>query len=78
MNEFHARWVRSNADELVRDYTADNEYRPHKSLYGMLAILLMWRTGDDQATCRQEIENSAERLAVQREAAEDAQWIQVK
>jgi hypothetical protein len=76
--ELHARWLRSQADALVLDYTAEDELMPHKSLYDTLAILLMWRTADDQPTCRQAIEEAAERLAVQREQAENAEWIQVK
>ena len=65
--ELHARWLRSQADALVLDYTAQDELKPHKSLYDTLAILLMWRTADDQATCKQAIEEAAERLAVQRD-----------
>ena len=76
--ELHSHWLRSQADSLVLDYTSDAEYRPHKSLYGMLSVLLMWRTADDQPTCKQAIEEAAERLAVQREQAENAEWIQVK
>jgi hypothetical protein len=76
--ELHARWLRSQADALVLDYTSDQEYRPHKSLYGMLSVLLMWRTADDRPTCRQAIEEAAERLAVQRENEENLEWVRVK
>jgi hypothetical protein len=71
----HAAWIAKNAAELVADYTLQDELRPHKSLYGMLTILLMWRTGADQLTARKAINLAADELAATRELIEDQEWL---
>ena len=63
--------IQQQADAIVHDYTAEDELRPHKSLYGIMTIFLTWRTGLDLDKARLEIEAAAERM----EASRDKDWL---
>ena len=75
VNEYHAAWIATNAEELVKDNIADNELRPNKTMYGVLAIMLVLRTGADLDVARKAIEAAADKIAEERELQHDKEWI---
>ena len=62
------------ARNLILDNIAENEMRPHPSMFGTMTILLMFRTGSDQLEARRALDEAANAEAELRERAADTEW----
>ena len=67
--------ISEEAHRLILDNLAENEMRPHPSMFGVMTILLVFRTGADQLEARRALDEAANAEAELRERAADTEWM---